>query len=150
VALLSEQDRETIRRMFEGLVDPVRLVLFTLPTSGLFIPGRPQCETCDDAQHVLEEVAELSDKLSLEAHHLEREADEARRYGVERAPSLLVLGPDDGRVRYVGAPFGHEFALLLQDIQFISKGETKLSQETRDALSNIDDDIHLQVFVTPT
>lgn len=148
--LLSQQDRETISRMLEELVDPVRLLLFTIPSSGLIVPGRPTCQTCDDAQHLIEQVVTLSDKLSLEVHHFEREPEEARRYGVERVPSVLVLGPEDGRVRYSGAPFGHEFALLLQDIQLISRGETQLAEHTRQALAAISDPIDIQVFVTPT
>lgn len=147
---LSEPDRNKIREMFQGLVEPVRLVFFTLPGSPLFIPGRATCETCDDAQHLLEEVVALSDKLSLEVHHFEREPEEAQQYGVDRVPSLLLLGPDAGRVRYSGAPFGHEFGLLLQDIQFISKGETSLTPETREALAAIVDPVDIRVFVTPT
>lgn len=150
MALFSDQDRATIAEMFQELVNPVRLLFFTLPTSPLFIPGHPVCETCDDAQRLLEEVVDISDKLSLEVHHFEREPDEARRYGVERVPSLLLLGPEDGRVRYSGAPFGHEFALLLKDIRYISTGETDLAPTTRETLAAIPEAVDIQVFVTPT
>lgn len=137
--------------MLSSLGDPVRLVFFTIPRSALIVPGRaPGCETCDDAQHLLEELTELSDKLSLETHHFEREHDVVERYGIERVPSLLVLGPEDGRVRYSGAPFGHEFALLLQDIRSVSSGEARLAAETREALAAIPDPINIKVFVTPT
>lgn len=149
--LLSQQDRDKIGELLGGLADPVRLVLFTIPSSGLVLPGRvATCETCDDAQRLIQEVTDLSDKLTLEVHHFEREPDEARRYGVDRVPSLLVLGPEDGSVRYAGAPFGHEFALLLQDIQLVSQGVTRLSEETREALGTITEPIDIQVFVTPT
>ena len=151
MALLNPQDQAKIGQLFESLERPVRLVFFTVPSSPLIVPGRaPGCETCDDAQHLLEELAELSDSISLEVHHFERERDLAERYGVERVPALLVLGPEDGRIRYSGAPFGHEFALLLQDIQLVASGETGLSPATRAALAAIPDPINIRVFVTPT
>jgi hypothetical protein len=98
----------------------------------------------------VEEIVAISDKLSLEIHNLEREPEEARRWGVAEVPALILFGPESGGVRYLGAPSGYEFSTLLQDIQFISKGETALSAATREALAGIPDPIHLQVFVTPT
>lgn len=149
--VFSAQDREKIEQLLEGIENPVRLVLFTVPKSALIIPGQaPGCETCNDTQRLLEELTDLSDMLSLEVHHFEREREVAERYGVERVPSLLVLGPEDGRVRYSGAPFGHEFALLLQDIRLVSSGESGLAPATREALAAIPDPINIRVFVTPT
>jgi len=148
--LFGEQDREKIGELLGELENPVRLLLFTIPQTGLIVPGRATCETCEDTQKLLEELCELSELLSLETHHFEQERDVAARYGVERVPAVLVLGPEDGRVRYSGAPFGHEFALLLQDIRAASSGKTGLAQETREALAAIPEPINIQVFVTPT
>ena len=77
-------------------------------------------------------------------------ADVARSYGVSRVPALVLEGQGNGSVRYFGAPAGYEFATLIQDLQSVSKGEGTLSPETRDALAEIADPIHIQVFVTPT
>jgi alkyl hydroperoxide reductase subunit AhpF len=134
----------------ENLVDPVRMVYFTIPTSPLVVPGRESCETCDDVQQLVEEVAGISDKLSVEVHHFERERELAQKYGVTRVPALVLATGDEARVRYFGAPAGYEFMTLLQDLQNISKRQTALSQPTRDALAAITDPIHIQVFVTPT
>jgi len=150
VALINEPDRATIAGMFETLVNPVELVLFTVPPSLLYVPGREQCATCKDVQQLTEELVDISDKLSLRVHNLEQERDEARRYEVDRVPTLLVLGPENGGVRFYGAPAGYEFSTLLQDIQQISRHETELAPETREALEAIKDPIHIQVFVTPT
>lgn len=148
--IISERDRATIAQMFEeNLVEPVGLVYFTIPKSRLYVPGRQECETCDDVQGLLEEITEISDKLTLEVHNLQHEPDVAKRYGVDRVPALL-LGPDDRRIRYYGAPAGYEFSALLQDIQMISSGEVLLEPGTRDALAAIAEPVHLQVFVTPT
>lgn len=149
---ISEQDRETIAKMFdENLVEPVSLVYFTIPKSLLYVPGLESCETCEDVQQLLEEIAGISDKLTLDVRDLKRDREEASRYRVDRVPALILTsGASDGRVRYFGAPTGHEFPNLIRGIQAVSRGETALSEETRQALSAIPDPIHLQVFVTPT
>jgi glutaredoxin-like protein len=151
VAIISDKDRAAISQMFEeNLVDPVRLVFFTIPKSMLYVPGRADCETCDDVQHLVEEIVDVSDKLTLEVHNLQQEPEVASRYGVAEVPTLILFGPESGGVRYLGAPAGYEFSTLLQDIQQISKGETKLSDETREALAGIEEPLHIRVFVTPT
>ena len=150
MALIRERDRAAIAQMFEeNLVGPVKLVLFTIPKSLLYVPGRAGCETCDDVQHLMEEIVEISDKLTLEVHNLEQEPEEARRYPSRARAGAHRRGFAEGSVRFFGAPGGYEFPTLLQDIQDASKGQTALSDATREAIGAIADPIHLQVFVTP-
>ncbi len=151
MALINERDRATIAKQFEeNLVNPVQMIFFTIPTSALYVPGRPGCETCNDVQQLLQEIAGMSEKLSLEIHNLDKEPDVAQRYDVARVPALVLAGHNGGAVRYFGAPAGYEFSTLLQDIQQISKAQTALSTETRQALEAIEEPLHIQVFVTPT
>jgi alkyl hydroperoxide reductase subunit AhpF len=98
----------------------------------------------------MEEIVDISDKLTLEVHDLQREPEEAQRYRVAHVPALIVEGAAQGSVRFLGAPGGYEFPTLLQDIQNASKGQTTLSDATRKAIGAISDPVHLQVFVTPT
>jgi len=149
--LINDRDRAQIEKIFtDSLVDPVKMVYFTIPTSALIVPGRENCESCNDVQQLVEELAELSPKVSVEVHNFEREREVAQRYDVARVPALVVASGDESRVRYFGAPAGYEFSTLLSDIQALSTHETALSQETRDALAAIPEPIHIQVFVTPT
>ncbi len=151
MALISDRDREAITKLFaENLVDPVRMVYFTIPQSPLIVPGRPTCETCNDVQELVEEIAATSDKISVDIHNFERERDVAKQYGIDKVPALVIASGDETRVRFFGAPAGYEFSTLIQDIQFISKHQTNLAQATREALAAISDPIRLQVFVTPT
>jgi glutaredoxin-like protein len=151
MAFINDKDRETIKQLFdENLVSPVSLIFFTRPTSLLYVPGRETCETCDDVQHLLEEIAEFSAKIMLEVHDLQSDRDAAALYGVDRVPALIVGGQAEGRVRYFGAPMGSEFPNLIHDIVAVSRHETALTDATRQALSAIPEPIHLQVFVTPT
>jgi len=151
MAIIAERDRQTITQMFdENLTEPVRMVYFTMPKSLIYVPGRADCETCDDVQKLMEEIASFSDKLSLEVHNLQQEREEAAKYGVDRVPVLVLEGQSKGRVRFYGAPTGYEFSTLIQDIQVVSQGEPVLSEATKEALGQITDPIHIRVFVTPT
>jgi alkyl hydroperoxide reductase subunit AhpF len=151
MAFIGERDRATIAQIFEESLDgPVQVHYFTIPTSKLIVPGRATCETCADVQQLIDEVASISDKVSVEVHNFESEREEAHRFGVTRVPAIVIKGKAQGVVRYYGAPAGSEFPNFIQDIQHVSRGETALSPETREALGAITDPIHLQVFVTPT
>src|SRR5579864_2431030 len=82
MVLLAQADRDTISKMFDGLVDPVRILLFTIPTSPLIVPGRETCESCDDVQALLTEVSELSDKLTLDVRQFARGSEDAQKYDI--------------------------------------------------------------------
>lgn len=146
--LISEKDRTAIREMFEELVNPVRLVVFT--EGSLQIPGRQQCMYCQQTVQLVEELAELSDRLTVEVVNFDVEKDKVEQYGIARIPAVAVVGEKDYGVRYYGIPAGYEFSALLEDIIDVSKGTTDLSAETLEKLARIDEPVHIQVFVTPT
>ena len=52
--------------------------------------------------------------------------------------------------RFLGVVAGHEFSTLIQDILDLSTNTIELSDETKEILSGLEEDVHLQVFVTPT
>ena len=55
-----------------------------------------------------------------------------------------------GLVRFFGLPSGYEFTTLIEDLVDLSKGSTRLSDATRQAVAELPAPVHLQVFVTPT
>jgi alkyl hydroperoxide reductase subunit AhpF len=118
----------------------------------LYIPGREESQTGRQAQALMQELTELSDKLTLEVHNARAEPDLAQAYGVERNPALILEGEGGrkGLVRFFGLPSGYEFSTLLEDIVDVSKGSTRLSERTKQALEVLPGPLHLQVFVTPT
>jgi alkyl hydroperoxide reductase subunit AhpF len=150
MGFLSPQDQQEIRNLFDRLSGDVKLVYFTQRESPIFIPGE-ECETCKDTRLLLEEVTELSDKLSLEVHDFVADSEVARQYDVDRIPALVMTGDAvKGRIRYFGMPAGHEFSVLLGSLIDASTGQTEVADETRQILDEIKTDIHIQVFVTPT
>jgi glutaredoxin-like protein len=151
MALISERDRETIRKHFEDeLVEDIRITMFTERPSPIIIPGRQQCETCEQTRELLEEVAALSDKVELTVYELEQERAKAAEFGIDRVPAFVVTGAAKGRVRYFGIPSGYEFSALIEDLIDVSRGVTDLSDETRAFLGSLTEDVNIKVFTTPT
>lgn len=152
MAFLSDQDQAQLRQLFsERLGDDVTLVHFTQKASRIVVPGVVPCATCADTLALLEEVAGLSDRLHLEVHDFRAEADLAARLGVDKIPATIVRGKDGGdRVRFFGVPAGYEFSSLIDDLFEAGGSGSPLSADTVAALEGLTQDVHIQVFVTPT
>jgi glutaredoxin-like protein len=121
----------------------------------LYFGKKDGCDYCDDTQQLLEELAPISDKVSLEIYDLEADADVAEKFNVDKAPGIVIAAKDgdtvsDFGIRYAGIPSGHEFTSLIQDILLVSGRDSGLSQPMRDFLKDLDEPVLMQVFVTPT
>jgi alkyl hydroperoxide reductase subunit AhpF len=144
--LLNEDVRNQVSEAFAQLQEPVQI---------LFFGSKEQCEYCDDTLKLVEEVAGLSEKLSVQAFDVEADAAVAENYNVSLTPGLVLAaegedGPVDFGIRYAGIPSGHEFSSLIQDLILVSGRDSGLNEQTRDFLANLKEPVYLQVFVTPT
>ncbi len=142
MALLSDKDRQFLQNHFQQtLVNPVKLVFFTQEIA---------CQFCRETGQILEEVAELSDKITVETYNFVTDKEVAGRYGVDKIPATIVMSDVDYGIRFYGIPSGYEFTSLIEDVIDVSRGKTELLPETADALAQIEEPVHIQVFVTPT
>jgi glutaredoxin-like protein len=139
--MLQDKDRQAIQKRFEELDKPVRLVNFTQEL---------ECQYCRETRTLLEEVAALSDKLTLEVFNFQTDREQRDAYQIDKIPATVILGEEDQGIRYYGIPSGYEFATLLETILMLSKGESGLAPETRKRLQELKDPLHLEVYVTPT
>ena len=144
--LLNDDIIKQIREVFDGLKSPVQLMFF----------GRVEnCEYCDEARQLAEEVTAISDLLNIEFYDLDADAHLAEKYNVDKAPGLVIAAKEgdqvtDFGVRLAGIPSGHEFTTLIQDIVLVSNRDSGLNPQTREFLKELDKPILLQVHVTPT
>lgn len=142
MALLSDKDRQFLQTHFEQtLVNPVKLVFFTQEIA---------CQFCRETGQILEEVAGLSDKITVETYNFVTDKEVAERYGIDKIPATIVMGEVDYGIRFYGIPSGYEFTSLIEDIIDVSRGKTDLLPETLEVLARIEEPVHIQVFVTPT
>ena len=143
--LLDQKTEDQVRKALGGLEHPVHV---------LFFGTKQQCDYCDDTRELLEGVVATSSKLSLETHDIEGDADLAEQYHVDKAPSVVIAAKDgdttvDYGIRYAGIPAGYEFSALINDLLLVGGRDSHLSDTTRAALRNLNQPVHLQVFVTP-
>lgn len=149
--ILQPQDEEAVRQRFEEeLTGDVKLTLVTHnPVGGLLIPGR-ECPSCPTTQQLVEEVAALSPKIEVEVVDFYRESERARELGVDKIPAVLVHSSEDDGARFYGLPSGFEFPILLDAVVAASTEVSGLSEAALDAITQVEEDVHIQVFVTPT
>lgn len=152
MAIITEKDAATLRTLFEEqLKSDVTLVHYTQRESRIYVPGVVPCAACRDTRQLLEELVELSDRLHLETHDFVADAETAKAAGVDKIPATMVRGRDGGeRARFYGTPAGYEFTSLLEDILDVGAAGPVLPDPVVKALEQVDQPVHLQVFVTPT
>ncbi|MFO7815426.1 MAG: thioredoxin family protein [Halanaerobiales bacterium] len=139
---INEDEQEQIRELFaEKMEEEVYIQFFS---------SQDDCQYCEDTEEILDELRNLTDKINLDKNDLGNGRTE--EYGIERVPAILFTDKDgnDTGVHFYGIPSGHEFNTLIEGIVSMSNGQTELSEDIIEELKNIDDEILLQVFITPT
>jgi alkyl hydroperoxide reductase subunit AhpF len=140
--LLTDDVKGQLRQDFEQLAQPVRLVVFT---QALADPDSEQ------VRRLLEELAELSPLITVEACNFVLDRERVQALGIARTPAVAVLAADrDPGIRFYGMPSGYEFGTLVDAILDVSAGQSTLSEETQQTLRALPRAVHLQVFSTPT
>ncbi len=144
--VLDPQITKQIQQAFEGIEEPVQVLLFT---------SQANCDYCSETQQLLEEVIALNEKVELSVYDVDQNQDLANKFNVTNTPGIVIAAKDGQDVKnfgiqYSGFPAGHEFNTLINDILIVSKRDSGLDDKTREYLKNLDKPLHLQVFVTPT
>ena len=143
MAFLQDRDREAVRREFEKLTGPVKLVVFSQELAA--------AELCRQNEQLVREVAELAgDKATVEVLNLAIDRARAEAYAVDQVPAIVVEGERDYGLRFYGVPSGYEFSNLIDAMILVSTGEPALSEETRASLQTLTDPVDIKVFSTPT
>jgi glutaredoxin-like protein len=147
MSLISDKDAEHLRQEFENeLESPVKMVMFTQTV---------ECQFCEETRKIVEELAALSEKIEAEVYNFVTDKEVAERYGIDKIPAIAIVRDDEGTevdygIRFYGIPSGYEFTSIVEDLIDVSKGESGLQPRTKEAVAEIDEPVHFQVFVTPT
>lgn len=123
------------------LAAPVRLLFFT-QTFG--------CDTCVPARRIVDRIASLSERVTVEEFNLVLDKDAVQAYGIRRAPAIAVVGEADTGIRFYGVPEGHELISLVDAVLLVASRDSGLSDESRARLAEVDEPLDIQIFVTPT
>ena len=139
--LLDKNTREQVMAELANLKAPVKLVMFTQTF---------ECQYCTETRQLTEEIADLSDRISVDVYNFVNDKGKADEYGIDKIPAIAVVGAQDYGVRFFGIPSGYEFVSLINSIKTVSAGQVDLMPETVTFLENLKEPVHIQVFVTPT
>jgi glutaredoxin-like protein len=145
MGLLNDDIRQQVRDEFDKLSHPVKLVMFTQAM---------ECQYCSETRELVEEVADLSDKIGLEVYDFVADEEIVEQYDIDKIPAVAIVadGEDakDYGIRLYGIPSGYEFSTLIADIVMVSNRESGLNETTKQYIRELESPLHMQVFVTPT
>jgi glutaredoxin-like protein len=142
LSLIPDDKKDLLRNDLKTkLENPVRIVMFTQEV---------ECKFCSETRQLVQELATLNDKITVELYDLVADADKAKEYGIDKIPALAILGKKDFGVRIYGIPYGYELQTLIDAVINVSRGKTDLSDKTKQILVEVKTPVHIQVFVSLT
>jgi alkyl hydroperoxide reductase subunit F len=140
--ILRTEEETKVREWFGELARPVELFVALGPEETP-LAGSGDLDFGAEMVRLCEGLAELGDDVTW------RVEDEPE--GFPRFPAVSIR-PDgrDAGVRYDGLPWGYELGSLVGGIVEAGREEPTLSADSLAALEELDRDVTLDVFVTPT
>ncbi|OGQ88211.1 MAG: pyridine nucleotide-disulfide oxidoreductase [Deltaproteobacteria bacterium RIFOXYD12_FULL_56_24] len=138
--LSEEEAKKQLRHFFAEMPHPIPLVLFCDPAG----KNEPFAE---GARQVIRAIRELTDKVTLREYPLDHEL--AKEWGISRSPTL-VFAPEAYKIRWLGAPLGHEAQTFMEALSIIGYQEPGLSKEALKVLAKLDSPRAIKIFVSPT
>lgn len=139
--LMNDQIRNDVKAMLADLDAPVTFKVFTQEF---------ECQYCKETRELVEEVAALSGKLSVEVYDFVKDKAVADGLGIDKIPAVAIVGAKDYGIRLYGIPSGYEFGTLIEDIKLASSGDSGLAPDTRKMVAKLTRPVRVQVFTTPT
>jgi alkyl hydroperoxide reductase subunit AhpF len=140
--VLRPEEEEKVREWFAELERPVEL-LVALGPEDTPLAGSGDVDFGAEMVRVCEGLAELGDRVNC---RVEQQPD-----GFPRFPAVAIR--PDGRdvgVRYDGLPWGYELGSLVGAVVEAGRSEPSLRPESIAALGELERELALDVFVTPT
>jgi glutaredoxin-like protein len=142
MSLIPDDRKEVLaNELKEKLENPVKIVVFTQEV---------ECRFCSDTRKLVQELATLNDKITVEVYDFVADAQKAKEHGIDKIPALVVIGEKDYGVRIYGIPYGYELQTLTEAVINVSRGKTDLSDKTKAILAEVKASVHIQVFVSLT
>jgi glutaredoxin-like protein len=144
VSLLSDADREAVRKQLAAITHRVTLLFFTQTIGGP--------ESARTARQVLDEVADLNDSVTVEEVNSILDRERLAQYGIDGIPAIALLRDgEDTRLRFLGAPAGYEFVSLVEAVILAGTDDSGLAPASRALIGrHVSGALDIKVFVTPT
>ena len=140
VVEMDDATREQVRELFTRIDNEVKVHLFIEERSCLY---------CNDVKDMMDQLAELSDRITIVEHRDALNSDIAKEMGVEYHPAVVLHSKEKYKIKFYGIAAGHEFGALVGTIIDVSTGTVPLPGDVIEDIASIDKPINIKVFVTP-
>ena len=137
---LGEREQDAVRSVLAGLERDVALTLELGPTATpvtLLAAGGREIDSNAVAREIVESVCTLSERVSLSV----TEHDEPGPW------PRTTIAPG---LEYLGMPAGYELTTLVHGIVEAGRAAPSVSELTRERLQELQHDVKVDVYVTPT
>jgi alkyl hydroperoxide reductase subunit AhpF len=131
-----------VRELLDALERPVELLVAHGPAETP-LAGSRDIDFGEETERVVAGLAALSGRVTFRV--------ETEPAGFDGYPAIAVLpeGEDVG-IRYYGLPWGYELASLVGAVLEAGRRTSSLAAESLERLGELDRDLAIDVFVTPT
>ncbi len=135
--LIDDKSREALKTYFTDVMQrEVSLDIFTDKNS----------EASEFLIQFSNELAELSTKVKVNIYPLQ----DGKKYGITTDPFVVIAENLGYKIVFNGTPAGHEANTYIELIKLTSVGSSGLAEETKTILKEVNSDVKLQIFVTPS
>ena len=141
MSVLDDKVKSSVKKDLADLKNNIKLIVFSQEI---------ECPSCKDASLLVEEVAALTDKISVEKYDFVMDKAQTEHYKIDKIPAIAVVGIKDFGIRFYGVPGGFEFSSFIDAIKLVSSGDSGLAQKTKEELAKITKSVLIKVFVTLT
>lgn len=141
MSLLDDKVKNAVKNDLSNLKTNVKLVVFSQEI---------ECASCKDAVSLADEVASLSDKISVEKYNFVTDKAKTEQYKIDKIPAIAVADDKDFGIRFYGVPGGFEFSSFIDAIKLVSSRESQLAKKTKEEISKITKSVLIKIFVTLT
>ncbi|MEW6594310.1 MAG: FAD-dependent oxidoreductase [Thermodesulfobacteriota bacterium] len=138
-AMGEAEAQDQLAAFFKAMPHPVPIVLFADPIHNQ--------EFSEAARRIIRAIRQLTDKITLREHGLDHEL--ARKWEATRSPTLL-FAPEEYRIRWLGAPLGHETQTLMELLSLLGYRDSGLGNAAAKMLGRIKEPRQIKVFVSPS
>lgn len=138
--LFDDEVRGQLTAIFDDMKSPVTIEFFT----------EPGAASGDQTRDFLEEIAEITEKVTVHYNDMPEAQAKADEYGIQRMPGFAVLdeaGKDHG-IQFYGLPGGHEINSFIYALMQVGGVKEELPGDLAQEVAGFDKDINIKVFVT--
>ena len=122
---LAASERAQIRQQFGAIEGPLKLEYYHQSPRRVMVPGRPDKPSCELAKELYEEIASLSDQITLTIYEHEESEEQVKRRDIVDVPCVLIRGELNRPLRFYGAPNGHLLVAMIRAMVLASTRQSK-------------------------